>query len=158
MQGKGSPERSAAVQVYAGIDGCKARLDVFIHPIGQKLTVGNDPPGLKRLKKSLAAYEVALVVMEATGKFHREAHRNLSAGGFAVAIVNPLRSRLFAEAIGALAKPDTVDARMLAILPAPPRRRPASSRPCRNSCMAAMPPSPRGPPFLTASARAWPSG
>jgi len=32
MQGKGSPERSAAVQVYAGIDGCKARLDVFIHP------------------------------------------------------------------------------------------------------------------------------
>ncbi len=116
MQGKGSPERSAATQVYAGIDVCKARLDVFVHPIGQKLTVGNDPAGLKRLKKSLAAYQVVLVVMEATGKFHREAHRNLSAGGFAVAVVNPLRSRLFAEAIGALAKTDTVDARMLAIL------------------------------------------
>lgn len=54
--------------------------------------------------------------MEATGKFHHEAHRNLNAGAFAVAIVNPLRSRLFAEAIGALAKTDTVDARMLAIL------------------------------------------
>ncbi len=40
MQGKGSPERSAATQVYAGIDVCKARLDVFVHPIGQKLTVG----------------------------------------------------------------------------------------------------------------------
>jgi hypothetical protein len=63
----------------------------------------------------------------------------------------------------ALAKTDTVDARMLAILgeslgPGITRRRPAASRPCRNSCMAAMPPSPRGPPFLTASARARPSG
>jgi transposase len=123
------------MQVYAGIDVCKAGLDVFIHPIGQKLTVGNDPAGLKRLKKSLAAYEVALVVVEATGKFHREAHRNLSAGGFAVAIVNPLRSSLFAEAIGVLVKTDTVDARMLAILgeslgPAAvrPRRDPAGTR------------------------------
>lgn len=46
--------------------------------------------------------------MEATGKLHRLAHRTLS--------VNPLRSRLFAEAIGTLAKTDLVDARMLAVL------------------------------------------
>ena len=49
-------------------------------------------------------------------KFHRLAHRNLHAAGFKVAIVNPLRSRLFAKSIGALAKTDTVDARMLAIM------------------------------------------
>lgn len=116
MQGKGSPERSANTQVYVGIDVCKARFDIFIHPAGQRLTLSNDRLGLKRLKKSLAAYEVALIVMEATGKFHREAHRNLAASGFAVAIVNPLRSRLFAEAFGALAKTDSVDARVLAIL------------------------------------------
>ncbi len=54
--------------------------------------------------------------MEATGKFHRAAHRSLHADGFAVAVVNPLRSRLFAEALGALAKTDRVDCRMLAIL------------------------------------------
>ncbi len=35
-------------------------------------------------------------------------------GSFAVAIVNPLRSRLFAKAAGALAKTDRVDCRMLA--------------------------------------------
>jgi transposase len=115
MQGKVSPEPSAT-RVYVGIDVCKARLDVYIHPVGQKLTVSNDPDGIKRLKRWLKTCEGALLVMEATGKLHRLAHRSLSAGGFKVAVVNPLRSRLFAEAIGTLAKTDRVDARMLAIL------------------------------------------
>jgi transposase len=114
MQGKVLPGQSAT-RVYVGIDVCKARLDVFLHPIGRRITVGNDASGLKQLKRCLRGYDVALIVMEATGKFHRQAHRSLCAAGFAVAIVNPLRSRLFAEAIGQLAKTDTVDARVLAI-------------------------------------------
>jgi transposase len=116
MQGKVSPERSAMTPVYVGIDVCKERLDVYIHPIGLRLECANSPEGTKRLKRSLKAHEVALVVMEATGKLHRAAHRSLHADGFAVAIVNPLRSRLFAEAVGALAKTDRLDCRMLAIL------------------------------------------
>jgi len=114
MQGKVSPEPSAP-GVYVGIDVCKARLDVYIHPIGQKLSLSNDKLGLKRLKQSLARHAVVLIVMEATSKYHRQAHRSLSAGGLPVAVVNPLRSRLFAEAIGTLAKTDRVDARILAI-------------------------------------------
>lgn len=116
MQGKVSPERSATTPVYVGIDVCKDRLDVYIHPAGLKLAFANSPEGIKQLKRSLKAHEVALVAMEATGKFHRAAHRSLHAEGFAVAVVNPLRSRLFAEAAGALAKTDRVDCRMLAIL------------------------------------------
>lgn len=115
MQGKVLPERSAA-QVYVGIDVCKARLDIYIHPLGLRCAFANDAQGIKRLKRCLETYETALVVMEATGKFHRAAHRSLDASGYAVAVVNPLRSRLFAEAIGALAKTDGVDCRMLAIL------------------------------------------
>ena len=46
----------------------------------------------------------------------RAAHRSLHAGGCRVAVVNPLRCRLFAEALGALAKTDSVDARVLAIM------------------------------------------
>ena len=80
------------------------------------MTVANTPNGLKKLKRVLKAHEVALLVMEATGKLHRAAHRSLHAAGFAVAVVNPLRARLFAEALGTLAKTDAVDARMLAIL------------------------------------------
>ncbi len=115
MQGKVLPERSATA-VYAGIDVCKAWLDVYLHPLGHALRVANSREGLKQLKRELAPLKPALVVMEATGKYHREAHRTLSAAGFAVAVINPLRSRLFAEAAGQLAKTDRIDARMLALL------------------------------------------
>ena len=54
--------------------------------------------------------------MEATAKFHRLAHRTLHAQGFAVAVVNPLRARLFAQAVGQLAKTDRLDARLLALM------------------------------------------
>lgn len=113
MQGKVLPERSAATRVYVGIDVCKGWLDVHLHPIGHSLRVANDAPGLKRLKRELARYETLLVVLEATGKYHRLAQRHLHAAGIPVAVVNPLRSRLFAEAKGALAK---TDARLLAVM------------------------------------------
>jgi transposase len=116
MQGKSLRERSAESTVYVGIDVCKDWLDVHVHPLGRRLRVANSRDGLKRLKRELSGLAVELVVMEATGKYHRQVHRVLDAAGLPVAIVNPLRSRLFAEAVGALAKTDAVDARLLAIL------------------------------------------
>lgn len=116
MQGKVPLERSARTPVYVEIDVCKEKLDVYVHPVGLRLEFANSPEGIKKLKRSLKAHEVALVVMEATGKYHRAAHRSLHADGLSIAVVNPLRSRLFAEAAGALAKTDGVDCRMLAIL------------------------------------------
>jgi transposase len=118
MQGKVPLEQSAPARVYVGIDVCKDWLDVHVHPIGQAFRIPNTRTGLRQLKRRLAGRDVALLAMEATGKFHRQAHRNLHASGFRVAIVNPLRSRLFARAIGQLAKTDKVDARMLALLAA----------------------------------------
>lgn len=116
MQGKVMLERSAEETVYVGIDVCKDWLDVYLHPVGRKFRVANSRIGLRRLKRELAPHRIGLIVMEATAKYHRQAHRTLHAAGLAVAVVNPLRSRLFAEAIGALAKTDAVDARLLAIL------------------------------------------
>lgn len=116
MQGKVSPEPNAQMRVYVGIDTCKAWLDVYAHPIGLAFRVPNSGEGLKQLKRRLAGLVVVLIVMEATGKLHREAYRNLTDSGHAVAVVNPLRSRLFAEALGQLAKTDKVDARMLALM------------------------------------------
>lgn len=115
MQGKESPGRSAKNKVYVGVDVCKEWLDVYLHPIGLRMRVVNTREGLKGLKRRLADYDVALIVMEATAKYHRLAHRMLSAAGFGVAVINPLRSRLFAEALGQLAKTDPIDARMLAL-------------------------------------------
>ncbi|MFZ1106116.1 MAG: IS110 family transposase [Hyphomicrobiaceae bacterium] len=116
MQGKVSPEPNAQTRVYVGIDTCKAWLDVYVHPIGLAFRVPNSYEGLKQLKRRLTGLVVVLIVMEATGKLHREAYRNLTDSGHAVAVVNPLRSRLFAEALGQLAKTDKVDARMLALM------------------------------------------
>lgn len=117
MQGKSQLEaRSAHTPVYVGIDVCKDHLDIHLHPLDRHFRVANRRDGLKRLKRDLAGHPVALVVMEATGKYHRLAQRSLSDSGFAVSVVNPRRARHFAEAIGTLAKTDRVDARLLAML------------------------------------------
>jgi transposase len=116
MQGKVLLEARSAQSVYVGVDVCKDYLDVYLHPTAHHERVTNDQNGLRRLKRLLSQHGATLVVMEATGKYHRQAHRSLNQSGFAVAVVNPLRSRLFADAIGIRAKTDRVDAKMLAIL------------------------------------------
>lgn len=115
MQGKVLPERSAEERVYVGIDVCKDWLDVYLHPTGRSLRVANGRDGIRRLIRELSKHPVGLAVMEATGKFHRLAHRMLCAAGFAASVADPLRARLFAEATGQLAKTDRLDARLLAI-------------------------------------------
>ncbi len=115
MQGKVMSEHSASHQVGVGIDVCKEWLDVHILPAGTVLRVSNTKKGHKQLLSALKPLGVRIVVMEATGKYHRGVHQVLHDAGFAVAVVNPLRARLFAESLGALAKTDSVDARMLAV-------------------------------------------
>jgi transposase len=115
MQGKVTTEE-AMVPVYAGIDVCKEHLDIHLHPLGGSFSVANDAAGRRHLLRRLVKAGVVLAVMEPTSKYHRACHRHLAAGGIAVALVNPLRSRLFAEACGELAKTDAIDARMLALL------------------------------------------
>ena len=109
-------KEQATLSVYVGIDVCKERLDIHLHPLGVRLAVANDAGGWRRLKRVLAEHKIVRVVMEATSRYHRAAHRSLHAAGLAVAIVNPLRARLFAEALGTLAKTDAVDARVLALM------------------------------------------
>src|SRR2546423_1611877 len=96
MQGKVQLEARSASPVYVGIDVCKDHLDVYLHPLAHHCRVTNDRDGLRRLKRLLVGHRVNLIVMEATAKYHRQAHRSLSQSGLAVAGVNPMRSRLFA--------------------------------------------------------------
>jgi transposase len=114
MQGKVHDD--AMSPVYVGIDVCKERLDVYLHPLGERFAVANDAGGWRRLRSRLARLAPALVVMEATSKYHRSVHRRLDAAPIPVAVVNPLRARLFAEASGRLGKTDAIDARMLALM------------------------------------------
>ena len=114
MQGK-VLKAKAETAVYVGIDTCKAWLDVYLHPIGRAFRVENSKDGLRRLCAELRGLGVALIVIEATGKLHRLAHRMLGAAGFPVAVINPYRSRKLADVLGQLAKTDKIDARILAL-------------------------------------------
>ena len=121
MQGKVMSEHAATPHSDVGIDVCKDWLDVHILPANTVLRVTNNKKGHKLLLAALSGQSVRLIAMEATGKYHRSIHRTLHAAGFATAVVNPLRARLYAESIGLLAKTDTVDAYALALMCAAPR-------------------------------------
>lgn len=110
------PTEETMSPVYAGIDVCKDRLDIHLHPIGLRLSLANDAAGHRRLARLLLAQRTQLAVMEPTSTYHRAAHRCLHEAGIAVALVNPLRTRLFAQALGRLAKSDPLDAAMLALV------------------------------------------
>ena len=114
IQGKITPTQFAQGQVYGGIDVSKSFLDVYIHPMGATIRVANDKAGLKSLMRRLRSHEPKLIVLDATGRYHRLAQRHLHDAGFAVSVVNPYRTHKFADMIGQLEKTDTIDAKSLA--------------------------------------------
>lgn len=97
-----------------GVDISKDTLDVHLHPEGASRRFANSAKGFTALIRWLGDFEVARVVFEPTGAYHRRFERRLGEAGFALAKVNPRQARRFAEAIGRQAKTDAVDAAMLA--------------------------------------------
>src|SRR5665213_2646761 len=59
-------------EVYVGIDVSKARLDVYVDPTGQTLALDNTPAGIAKLVDLLKTLNVRRVLMEATGRYHRQ--------------------------------------------------------------------------------------
>lgn len=100
--------------VFVGIDVSSQTLEVASSAEAKTWQVGNDAAGIEQLTAQLMSLRPALVVLEATGGYEFEAACALQASGLAVAVVNPRTARDFARAMGALAKTDALDARMLA--------------------------------------------
>lgn len=115
MQGKEASEQETKAKSSVGIDVSKDWLDIHILAADERLRVANTCQGIRQLRRVLARLEVALVVVEATGKWHRPLRRSLETAGIAVAVVDPFRVRMFAKAQGILAKTDRLDARVLAL-------------------------------------------
>lgn len=114
MQGKDASEQETKVKSTAGIDVSKDWLDLHVLPCGQSLRVANTRDGIRKLKRWLLRFDLALVAVEATGKWHRFVQRSLFASGLPVAVADPFRVRMFAKAQGIFAKTDRLDARVLA--------------------------------------------
>jgi transposase len=97
-----------------GVDISKDALDVAIHPEGKGFRVANTPEGHRALIQRLEGFEIARIVFEATGAYHRLLQRALVEAGLPWVKVNPRQARRFAQAAGKLAKTDRCDALMLA--------------------------------------------
>jgi len=100
--------------VFIGIDVSSQTLEVASSDQAKTWQLANDASGIAQLVSQISALAPALVVLEATGGYEFEAACALQAAGLAVAVVNPRTARDFARAMGALAKTDALDARMLA--------------------------------------------
>lgn len=129
IQGKDFTDSATA---YAGIDVCKAWLDVHLLGAGRDagFRVANSAAGIGELLARLDGLPLGRVLLEATGRLHQAVWRALDGAGIAVVEINPYRSRKFADTVGQLAKTDAIDARLLALAaaslalaPTPPKPR-----------------------------------
>lgn len=102
------------VEIFVGIDICKAWLDVAVHEQDEVFRLGNDDAGITKLVKRLKELKPELIVLEPTGGFETLLVAELSHAGLPVAVMNAKRIRDFARATGRLAKTDKLDAKVLA--------------------------------------------
>lgn len=102
-------------RVGVGIDVAKAWLDVAT-TADSPWRVPNSAAGLTALVRQLAGRAVHRIVLEASGGYETAAAAALHAAGFAVVLVQPVRARHFARALGQYAKTDAIDAAVLARL------------------------------------------
>ena len=112
----------------AGIDCSEARLDVYIHPHGLAFAVSNDAAGWRALDARLAAEQVEIVGLEASGGCKRGVLHFLLERGYSPRRLDPFRVRQFAKATGTLAKTDRLDAAIIARFVATLATRPAVRR------------------------------
>ena len=101
-------------QITIGSDISKDHVDAHRLPDGAAGQFANSKAGLTRLIRWIGAADVARIVFEPTGRYHRDLERRLGEVGYPLAKVNPRQARRFAEALGVRAKTDRADAAMLA--------------------------------------------
>lgn len=99
--------------VYCGIDIAKPTLDAFL--CGQRLHEQNTAAGHCRILAWVdSIHPGAAIVCEATGGFERAMIAAAQKAGYTTHVVQPGRVRQFANAMGALAKTDKIDASIIA--------------------------------------------
>lgn len=97
-----------------GIDVSADKLDVACHGEGGVRTFANSWEGFEPLLTLLQQAPAALIVLEATGKYHRALALALQQADLPLAVINPRQVRSFADALGQTSKTDALDAHVLA--------------------------------------------
>ena len=100
-------------EIVVGVDVAKDNLEVAFE--GEKsFAIANTASAIEKRIISKIAEQSSLVVCEATGGYERELVDVLQAQGISVAVANAKRVRDFASSLGADAKTDAIDARVIA--------------------------------------------
>ena len=100
--------------VGVGIDVSKDWLDVATTASPDPWRVANSEQGARQLVDQLSSVRVHRVVLEASGGYEGMALLHLHQAGLPVVLVQPMRARHFARAVGRRAKTDVIDAQVLA--------------------------------------------
>jgi transposase len=116
---------------YAGIDIASQTHVVAVVDEAEEVLVratpfGEDAAGYAKLFETLGRPDDVIVAMEATGHYWRNLAADLLARGFAVALINPLRTHRFAQEDLQRTKTDAIDA--LGIARFARQKRPAPTR------------------------------
>lgn len=116
---------------FAGVDVGKEKHAVAVVDESKVILVrptpvSEDPAGYSQLEELLGNAEDTLVAMEATGHYWQNLFAFLASKGFAIALLNPLRTRRFAEEDLVRAKTDAIDALVIARFAA--EKRPAATK------------------------------
>lgn len=101
-------------ETCVGIDVSKDHLDVAYSSSTPVTRYKNSSEGFRSLSQHLRKLSPKLVVMEATGSYHKPLAKYLhEKAKLKVAVANPSRVRNFARSMGLLAKTDNLDAQVL---------------------------------------------
>jgi transposase len=106
---------NTVIEIFVGIDVSKDKLSVASEPpLIISGTYANTNEQVEALCDQVAALDVSLVVIEATGRMEALVAYALQDKGIPVAVINPRRARKFAQAAGTECKTDPIDAALLA--------------------------------------------
>ncbi|EJL3974876.1 IS110 family transposase [Salmonella enterica subsp. enterica serovar Braenderup] len=108
------PQSQVKPQTQVGLDVSSQTLDAHIRVDGKAFSVPNTDAGFDQLCDMLSAYDVSMILMEATGGYEDNVACYLQLQGFDVVVINPRFARSFAQSMGRLAKTDRIDAAILA--------------------------------------------
>lgn len=114
---------------FAGIDigadqHAVAVVDEWSNILHKPESVGEEAGGYRRLRAILGDPRDCLIAMEATGHYWKNLFTWLTAEGFSIALINPIRTRRFAEEELQRTKTDHVDALGIARFAAQKRPQP----------------------------------
>lgn len=117
MQGRAKKESAKVAKeaVYVGIDVAQETLEVAVSNSQQTHQFTNDHEGITQIIQHIVRLQPGGIILEATGGLEMPLAAELQTKGLPVIIINPRQVHDFARATGALAKTDSIDARLLAL-------------------------------------------